>query len=89
VSSTLAGFKRVGLHYIAFSETAIAKTRLVSHPKLKNRGNWRFRDEHRLAGRSGMEDLCQLSGDGRTSEFASALKQGFRAAGWKGSNQGY
>jgi hypothetical protein len=30
VSSAIAGFKRVGLHYIAFSEAAIAKTRLVS-----------------------------------------------------------
>jgi len=30
LSSTIAGFKRVGLHYIAFSEPAIAKTRLVS-----------------------------------------------------------
>jgi len=29
LSSTIAGFKRVGLHYIAFSEPAIAKTRLV------------------------------------------------------------
>jgi hypothetical protein len=30
VSSAIAGFKRVGLHYIAFSEATIAKTRLVS-----------------------------------------------------------
>jgi hypothetical protein len=30
VSSAIAGFKRVGLHYIAFSEAAIAKARLVS-----------------------------------------------------------
>jgi hypothetical protein len=29
------GFKRVGLHYIAFSELAIAKTRLVSLPTSK------------------------------------------------------
>jgi hypothetical protein len=35
VSSTLAGFKRAGLHYIAFSELAIAKTRLVPHPHSK------------------------------------------------------
>jgi len=35
VSPTLAGFKRVGLHYIAFSELAIAKTRLGSHPNSK------------------------------------------------------
>jgi hypothetical protein len=35
VSSTLAGFKRVDLHYIAFSELAIAKTRLASHPNSK------------------------------------------------------
>jgi hypothetical protein len=32
VSSTHLGFKRVGLHYIAFSEFAMAKTRLVSLP---------------------------------------------------------
>jgi hypothetical protein len=30
LSSQVVGFKRVGLHYIAFSEPAIAKTRLVS-----------------------------------------------------------
>jgi hypothetical protein len=30
LSSDVVGFKRVGLHYIAFSEPAIAKTRLVS-----------------------------------------------------------
>jgi len=30
VSSAIAGFKRVGLHYIAFSQAAIAKTRVVS-----------------------------------------------------------
>jgi hypothetical protein len=30
LSSHVVGFKRVGLHYIAFSESAIAKTRLVS-----------------------------------------------------------
>ena len=35
MSSTLAGFKRVGLHYIAFSELAMAKTRLGSHPNSK------------------------------------------------------
>jgi len=29
VSSAIADFKRVGLHYIAFPEPAIAKTRLV------------------------------------------------------------
>jgi hypothetical protein len=29
LSSAVLGFKRVGLHYIAFSELAIAKTRLV------------------------------------------------------------
>jgi len=29
LSSDVVGFKRVGLHYIAFSEPAIAKTRLV------------------------------------------------------------
>jgi eukaryotic-like serine/threonine-protein kinase len=28
---------------------------------------------------------AQLSGDGNESEFASALEQGFRAAGWKGA----
>jgi hypothetical protein len=30
LSSDVVGFKRVGLHYIAFSEPAIARTRLVS-----------------------------------------------------------
>jgi hypothetical protein len=30
LSSAALAFKRVGLHYIAFSEPAIAKTRLVS-----------------------------------------------------------
>jgi hypothetical protein len=30
LSSDIVSFKRVGLHYIAFSEPAIAKTRLVS-----------------------------------------------------------
>jgi hypothetical protein len=30
LSSDVVGFKRVGLHYITFSEPAIAKTRLVS-----------------------------------------------------------
>jgi hypothetical protein len=30
LSSHVVGFKRVGLHYIAFSEPAIANTRLVS-----------------------------------------------------------
>jgi hypothetical protein len=29
LSSAALAFKRVGLHYIAFSELAIAKTRLV------------------------------------------------------------
>jgi hypothetical protein len=29
LSSARVGFKRAGLHYIAFSEIAIAKTRLV------------------------------------------------------------
>jgi hypothetical protein len=32
LSSAGVSFKRVGLHYIAFSSTAIAKTRLVSLP---------------------------------------------------------
>jgi len=32
LSSAALGFKRVGLHYIAFSEPATAKTRLVSLP---------------------------------------------------------
>jgi hypothetical protein len=32
LSSAAIGFKRVGLHYIAFSEPAIANTRLVSLP---------------------------------------------------------
>jgi hypothetical protein len=35
LSSAAIGFKRVGLHYIAFSEPAIANTRLVSLPTLK------------------------------------------------------
>jgi hypothetical protein len=35
LSSAAIGFKRVGLHYIAFSEPAIANTRLVSLPTQK------------------------------------------------------
>jgi hypothetical protein len=35
VSSTHVGFKRVGLHYIAFSKFSMAKTRLVSLPPSK------------------------------------------------------
>jgi hypothetical protein len=35
LSSAGVGFKRVGLHYIAFSQPAIAKTRLVSLPTSK------------------------------------------------------
>src|SRR5882724_12121828 len=38
LSSTGVGFKRVGLHYIAFSQPAIAKTRLVSLPTSKIAG---------------------------------------------------
>jgi hypothetical protein len=30
LSSDVVGFKRVGLHYIAFSDPAIARARLVS-----------------------------------------------------------
>jgi len=32
LSSAPVGFKRAGLHYIAFSQPTIAKTRLVSLP---------------------------------------------------------
>jgi hypothetical protein len=41
VSSALAAFKRVGLHYTAFSEPAIVKTRLVSlvTPKIAEFGS--------------------------------------------------
>jgi len=35
LSSAALGFKRAGLHYIAFSELTIAKTRLVSLPTSK------------------------------------------------------
>jgi hypothetical protein len=35
LSSAAVGFKRVGLHYIAFFEPTIAKTRLVSLPTSK------------------------------------------------------
>jgi hypothetical protein len=35
LSSAGVGFKRVGLHYIAFSELTIAKTRLASLPTSK------------------------------------------------------
>src|SRR5260370_36594659 len=38
LSSAGVGCKRVGLHYIAFSEPAIAKTRLVSLPTSKIAG---------------------------------------------------
>jgi hypothetical protein len=38
LSSAGVGFKRVGLHYIAFSQPAIAKTRLVSLPTSKIAG---------------------------------------------------
>ena len=38
LSSAGVSFKRVGLHYIAFSEPAIAKTRLVSLPTSKIAG---------------------------------------------------
>ena len=48
LSSVAIGFKRVGLHYIAFSEPAIANTRLVSLPTQKNYRIWAFRDELRL-----------------------------------------